>query len=60
MDRYGIDAEDPMELLELVGRRRGGLLLKGGKVNIREAAIAVIRDWILGKLTYYYRPGGDW
>lgn len=36
MDRYGIDAEDPMELLELVGRRRGGLLLKGGKVNIRE------------------------
>ncbi|ADN51574.1 GTPase [Vulcanisaeta distributa] len=56
MDRYGIDAEDPMELLELVGRKRG-LLLKGGKVNIREAAIAVIRDWILGKLTYYYRPG---
>ncbi len=35
MDRYGVDAEDPMELLELVGRRRG-LLLKGGKVNTRE------------------------
>ncbi|GAB6948368.1 50S ribosome-binding GTPase [Vulcanisaeta sp. JCM 16161] len=55
MDRYGVDSEDPMELLELVGKRRG-LLLKGGKVNIREAAIAVIRDWILGKLVYYYRP----
>ncbi|WP_367834373.1 hypothetical protein [Vulcanisaeta sp. JCM 16159] len=35
MDRYGVDAEDPMELLELVGRRRG-LLLRGGKVNTRE------------------------
>jgi len=56
MERYGVDSEDPMELLELVGRRRG-LLMRGGKVNIREAAIAVIRDWILGKLTYYYRPG---
>jgi hypothetical protein len=56
MERYGVDSEDPMELLELVGRRRG-LLMRGGKVNTREAAIAVIRDWILGKLTYYYRPG---
>jgi len=56
MERYGVDSEDPMELLELVGRRRG-LLMRGGKVNIREAAIAVIRDWILCKLTYYYRPG---
>jgi len=56
MERYGVDSEDPMELLELVGRRRG-LLMRGGKVNIREAAIAVIRDWIFGKLTYYYRPG---
>jgi len=56
MERYGVDSEDPMELLELVGRRRG-LLMRGGKVNIREAAIAGIRDWILGKLTYYYTPG---
>ncbi|ADY00811.1 MAG: GTPase [Vulcanisaeta sp.] len=56
MDRYGVDSEDPMELLELVGRRRG-LLLKGGKVNIRGAAIALIKDWILGKLIYYYKPG---
>ena len=56
MDRYGVDAEDPMELLELIGRKRG-LLLKGGKVNIRGAAIAVIKDWILGKLIYYYKPG---
>ncbi|MGC9152279.1 MAG: GTPase [Vulcanisaeta sp.] len=55
MDRYGVDSEDPLELLELIGRRRG-LLMKGGNVNIRGAAIAVIRDWILGKLIYYYRP----
>ncbi|MFP3216715.1 MAG: GTPase [Vulcanisaeta sp.] len=58
MDRYGVDSEDPMQLLEMVGRRRG-LLLRGGRVNIREAAIAVIRDWITGKLVYYYRPPGD-
>ncbi|BDR93182.1 GTPase [Vulcanisaeta souniana] len=56
MDRYGVDAEDPMELLELIGRRRG-LLVKGGKVNTRNAAVAVIRDWVIGKLVYYYRPG---
>jgi ribosome biogenesis GTPase A len=59
MDRYGVDSDDPLELLELVGKRRG-LLLKGGKVNIRNTAITIIRDWILGKLTYYYKPiGGD-
>ncbi|WP_069807546.1 YlqF/YawG family GTPase [Vulcanisaeta thermophila] len=55
MERYGIDSEDPEELLNLIGKKRG-FLLRGGKVNLREAAASVIRDWIMGKLVYYYRP----
>lgn len=55
INRYGVDSDNPMELIELVGKRRG-FLIKGGKVNIREAAVSIIRDWINGDLTYYYRP----
>ncbi len=60
-ERYGFDSDDPMQLIEMVGQKRG-LLLKGGRVNIREAAIAIIRDWITGKITYYYKPpvSGDY
>jgi ribosome biogenesis GTPase A len=58
MDRYGIDVRDPMEAIEAVARRRG-FLLRGGRLNIDEAARAILRDWIEGKLTYYTLPRGD-
>ena len=58
VDRYGVDAEDPMEIIEAVARRRG-FLLRGGRLNIDEAARAILRDWIEGKLTYYTLPRGD-
>ncbi len=51
-EAYGVESLEPLRILEEVGRRRG-LLLKGGKVNIDEAARAVIRDWIEGKIRYY-------
>ncbi len=55
LERYGIDSKDPMKIIEEVARKRG-LLLKGGRPNIDEAARAIIKDWIEGKLTYYRRP----
>lgn len=58
LERYGVDSEDPEEIIKGVGRRRG-FLVKGG-VNMEAAAVAIMRDWIEGKLTYhYYPPGGS-
>jgi len=54
-ERYDIDEKDPYKIIELVGKKRG-ILLKGGKVNIEEAARTIIRDWIEGKLTYWFEP----
>ncbi len=59
-DRYGgvEDLSDPpMAVLEAVARRRG-FLLKGGRPNINEAAKAVLKDWVDGKIGYYTLPGG--
>ncbi len=55
LERYGTDSKDPMQIIEWVAKKRG-LLLRGGKPNIEEAARAIIKDWIEGKLTYYRRP----
>ena len=54
-DAYGVDAQDPLAILEWVARRRG-FVLKGGGLNLTEAAKAVVRDWFNGKLIYYYPP----
>jgi len=55
--RYNLDEEtdDPYALLEKLARRRG-LLLKGGKLNIEEAARIVIRDWQSGLIKIYFMP----
>ncbi|RLE56628.1 MAG: GTP-binding protein [Thermoprotei archaeon] len=51
----GVEGSEPMEILENYARRRG-FLLKGGKLNLEEAARSLIRDWQRGKLVYYYEP----
>ncbi len=52
---YGVDDEDPYKLLEKIAERRK-LLLKGGRLNVEEAARIVIRDWQTGKLVVYFTP----
>ncbi len=52
---YGVDDEDPYTLLEKLAERRK-LLLKGGRLNVEEAARIVIRDWQTGKLVVYFTP----
>jgi len=58
LDRYGVDSEDPEAIIMGVGKRRG-FLMRGGLINMDAAAIAIMRDWIEGKLTYHYYPPGD-
>jgi ribosome biogenesis GTPase A len=41
--------------LEEIGRVKRRLL-KGGRINIDEAARMVLKDWIVGKLKYAARP----
>ncbi|MEZ0247696.1 MAG: GTPase, partial [Thermoproteus sp.] len=55
LEIYGYRGSSAEEALEYVGRRYGRLM-KGGRVNIDEAARRVLVDWIEGKLTYYYEP----
>ncbi len=56
LEAYGLaSASSAEEALELIGRRYGRLM-KGGRVNVDEAARRVLRDWIVGKLTYWYEP----
>lgn len=43
------DGEQPYELLELVGRKRG-MLISGGEVNTERAAITVLDEYRSGKL----------
>ena len=52
---YGVKSRDPMGVIEELARRRG-LLLKGGRLNLEEAARIIIRDWYSGVLVFYYTP----
>ncbi|RLE80229.1 MAG: GTP-binding protein [Thermoprotei archaeon] len=52
---YGIEHRDPEKILEELAKKRG-FLLKGGKLNIEEAARVLLRDWLTGKLVFYYPP----
>lgn len=53
---YGIDATDPLRILEEIAIRRGWFYRRTREPLIEEAARAVIRDYHNGKLTYYIRP----
>ena len=52
---YGVEGNDPNKILEEIAKKRG-LLLKGGKLNVEEAARIIIRDWQRGKLVFYSTP----
>ncbi len=54
-ETYNIEAKEPCRLLELLAAKRG-FLIKGGELNIDEAARTVLRDWQSGKLKYYKLP----
>lgn len=52
---YGISGDDPLSILESLARRRG-LLLRGGELNVEEAARILIRDWQMGRIAVYFTP----
>lgn len=59
-EAYGIDCTSPdacnlERVIEEVGRVKRRLL-KGGRVNVGEAARMIIKDWITGKLKYALPP----
>ncbi len=56
-DIYGIElAEDPYRTLELLAEKRGWLEKKTREPLIEEAARTVIRDYLSGKIRFYYNP----
>ncbi len=54
-EKYGFEGNDPDTIIEEYARWRG-FLLKGGRLNLEEAARAIIRDWQQGKIVYWYYP----
>ena len=52
---YGIAEREPYKILQELARRRG-FLLKGGELNVDEAARVIIRDWQQGRLVFYSLP----
>lgn len=56
-ETYGVKAKDPYDALKFLAARRG-FLVKGGELNVDEAARVVLRDWQSGKLKFYKLPEG--
>ena len=54
-ETYGITAQESVQVLEQLAARRGRLL-KGGELDVDEAARIVLRDWQSGKLKFYKLP----
>lgn len=55
-EAYGIDGLEPQTILETIARSRGWISKEDAEPLINEAAKAVIRDYLEGKITYYYYP----
>ncbi|MEZ0319903.1 MAG: GTPase [Pyrobaculum sp.] len=53
-EAYGIDS-DLENALEEIGRVKRRLL-RGGRVNLEEAARIVLKDWVVGRLKYSVAP----
>lgn len=53
---YGLATTDYLKLLEHIAIKRGWFYKTTKEPNIDEAAKAVIRDYLNGKLTFYLRP----
>lgn len=56
LNTYGIEAREPLQILEEIAIHRGWFYKKTKEPLVEEAARAVIRDYHDGKLTYYIRP----
>ncbi|MEM1747333.1 MAG: GTPase [Sulfolobales archaeon] len=54
LDAYGIESEDPNEIVVEVAKLRGWM--KKGEFDIYEASKAIIRDYLDGRIMYYYSP----
>lgn len=52
---YGVGSREPARILEELAERRK-LYLRGGKLNVEEAARVLIRDWQKAKLVIYFTP----
>ncbi len=55
-EAYGIDVLDPEAILRAVALKRGWTAKGSGEALITEAAKAIIRDYLEGKIVYYYLP----
>lgn len=51
---YGTTSTTAEEILEYIARKRGWV--RGGEPDLYEAAKALIRDYLDGKVVYYYEP----
>jgi len=53
---YTVRSSDPLEILMHIAIKRGWFYKKDGEPNIEEAARAVIRDYLDGKIRFYLTP----
>lgn len=53
-EAYNINSKNPLEIITELAKQRGWV--KGGEPNTYEASKAIIRDYLDGKIVYFYRP----
>jgi len=56
LQAYGIDSKNPDEILRYIAIKRGWLYKKDREPVIHEAAKALIRDYLDGKIPFYVKP----
>jgi len=55
-DAYGITDVDPYKILEVLALKRGWISKRDREPLIHEAAKTVVRDYLDGKIVFYYTP----
>ncbi|OYT47822.1 MAG: GTP-binding protein, partial [Desulfurococcales archaeon ex4484_42] len=56
LQAYSIDSTDPNEILRVIAIKRGWLYKKDREPILQEAAKALIRDYLDGKIPFYVKP----
>ncbi len=56
LQAYGIESRDPNEIIAELARKRGWVYKKDGEPILHEAAKAIIRDYLDGKIIFYVTP----
>ncbi len=54
-EAYNISSKNPLEIIAELAKQRGWV--RGGEANTYEASKTIIRDYLDGKIVYFYRPG---